>query len=103
MDELEEKIAEQHENLASELLHEVKAVIKLQWILIAILVVLLAATNIYHIYQWSQFDTVVVDSGAGDGNANYVGGDNAGGIFNGESSSAETQEIQQEEIKGDQN
>jgi len=31
MDELEEKIAEQHENLASELLHEVKAVIKLQW------------------------------------------------------------------------
>lgn len=100
MDELEEKIAKQHENLATELLHEVKSVIKLQWILIAILVALLAATNLYHVYQWSQFDTVIVDSGEGDGSANYVGGDNSGGIFNGESGSAETQEVQQEEIEG---
>ncbi len=42
----------------------------------------LVATNIYHIYQWSQFDTVVVDSGEGAGNANYVQGDNTGGIYN---------------------
>lgn len=51
---------------------------------IGVLVIALAGTNIYHIYQWSQFDTVVVDSGEGDGNANYVQGDNTGGIFNGE-------------------
>ena len=54
---------------------------------IAVLVVALAGTNIYHIYQWSQFDTIVVDSGEGSGNANYVQGDNTGGIYNGESGS----------------
>lgn len=53
---------------------------------IGVLIAALAATNIYHIYQWSQFDTVVVDSGEGSGNANYVQGDNTGGIFNGEDS-----------------
>lgn len=50
--------------------------------IIAVLVIALAATNIYHIYQWSQFDTVVVDSA--EGPANYVQGDNSGGIYNGE-------------------
>ena len=50
---------------------------------IAVLVIALAGTNIYHIYQWSQFDTYIVDSGEG-GNANLVQGDNTGGIFNGE-------------------
>ena len=44
----------------------------------------MAATNLYHIHQWSQFETIVVDSGEGDGNANYVQGDNTGGIFNGQ-------------------
>lgn len=52
---------------------------------IAILVIALAATNLYHIHQWSMFDTIVVDSGDGAGNANYVQGDNTGGIFNGTS------------------
>ena len=54
---------------------------------IAVLVVALAVTNIYHIYQWSRFDTIVVDSGEGSGNANYVQGDNTGGIYNGEGGS----------------
>lgn len=45
----------------------------------------LVAQSIYHDYQWSQFDTVIVDS-EDYGNANYVGGDNTGGIYNGESS-----------------
>lgn len=42
--------------------------------IIIVLIILLAGTNIYHIYQWSQFETVVVDSKDG-GNANYIGND----------------------------
>ena len=57
-------------------------------VVIGILVGALAGTNLYHIYQWSQFDTIVVDSGEGSGNANYVQGDNTGGIYNGESGGA---------------
>lgn len=53
---------------------------------IGVLIVTLAATNAYHIYQWSQFDTVIVDSGE-NGNAIYSGGDNSGGIYNGADSS----------------
>lgn len=90
------------EPLASEIYKDLKAsiafkerVIKWLAIVIAILVVALAATNIYHIYQWSQFDTVVVDSGDG-GYANYVDGENTGGIYNGEGYSAQAQERQVE-------
>ena len=53
-------------------------------IVIAILVGALAGTNLYHIYQWSQFDTIVVDSGEGNGNANLVQGNVGGDILNGE-------------------
>jgi len=67
------------------------------FIVIGVLVIALAGTNIYHIHQWSQFDTVVVDSGEG-GNANLVQGDNTGGIFNGESGGTPAEEGQ---IKGD--
>lgn len=35
------------------------------FIVIGILVAALAGTNVYHIHQWSQFDTVVVDSDQG--------------------------------------
>ena len=66
---------------------------------IGVLVIALAATNIYHIHQWSQFDTYVVDSGDG-GNANLAQGDNTGGIFNGADSS-ESPEKEQGEIEGD--
>ena len=66
---------------------------------IGVLVIALSATNIYHIHQWSQFDTYVVDSGDG-GNANLVQGDNTGGIFNGTDSSESPQEGQ-EEVQGD--
>lgn len=66
---------------------------------IAILVIALAVTNIYHIHQWSQFDTYVVDSGDG-GNANLVQGDNTGGIYNGTDSGAGAQENQQGQIQG---
>lgn len=60
--------------IAMELLGELQNTIRKQWILIVILIILLAGTNIYHIYQWSQFETVVVDSGDG-GNAGYIGND----------------------------
>lgn len=85
--------------LASEMYHDLKQTNKfLQKIIIGMFVVLavtiagLIGTHIYHIYQWSMFDTVVVDSGDGYGNANYVQGDNTGGIINGENRSADQAE-----------
>ena len=60
------------------------------FIVIGILVAALAGTNIYHIHQWCQFDTVVVDSDQGP--ANYVQGDNTGGIYNGEGYSTSQEE-----------
>lgn len=86
-----DKLNEQEEKgLAMEMLGELKNTITAQWILIAILIVLLAGTNIYHVWQWSQFDTVVVDSGQG-GNAGYAGND--GDVNNyGESSGTQKEE-----------
>lgn len=78
---------EDKNTLASEVLEMLKGQLKFYKILVAFLVSLLAATNIYHIWQWSQFDTVTVDSG--NGYANYVQGDNTGGVFNGTDSSAQ--------------
>lgn len=81
---------DEKQSLASEMYEELKKATKFRekiiFILIGIvvaLIVALAVTNLYHIHQWSQFDTVVVDSGGGGGNANYVQGDNTGGINNG--------------------
>lgn len=84
--------------LASEVFEMLKEQLKFFKILVAFLVLLLAATNIYHIRQWSQFDSVTVDSG--DGYANYVQGDNTGGVFNGTDQGADTQGRQ---IEGDTN
>lgn len=76
--------------IAMELLGELQNTIRKQWVLIVILIILLAGTNIYHIYQWSQFETVVVDSGDG-GNAGYIGND--GDVNNyGEGSSQQKEE-----------
>lgn len=84
------------EPLASEIYRDLKAELKFKgrliYFLLAVIVGLalaLALTNAYHIYQWSQFDTYVVDSESG-GYSNLVQGDNSGGIFNGEDSSAPT-------------
>lgn len=81
---------DEKQSLASEMYEELKKATKFRekiiFILlgvVGVLIVALAATNLYHIHQWSQFDTVVVDSGGGGGNANYVQGDNTGGINNG--------------------
>lgn len=86
--------------LASEVLEMLKGQVFFYKVLVAILIAALVGTNLYHIYQWSQFDTVVVDSGDGTGSANYVQGDNAGGIFNGTGSS-ETPEGRQEQGNAD--
>lgn len=101
MNEPQRKPQEHYDNLASELLSELKRIIKRQWLLIVALIALLAATNIYHIYQWSQFDTVVVDSQDG-GNANYIGQD--GDVYNyGEGDSTAEEENQQNEEQGNTN
>lgn len=89
---------EDKNTLASEVFEMLKEQLKFFKILVAFLVLLLAATNIYHIRQWSRFDTVTVDSG--DGYANYVQGDNTGGVFNGTDQGADTQGRQ---IEGDTN
>lgn len=85
--------------LASEMYEDLKKATKFRekliYILlgvIAVLAVALAGTNIYHIYQWSQFDTIVVDSGDGSGNANLVQGDVGGDILNGTDSGQSTQD-----------
>lgn len=83
MDNINEK------GLATEIFDELKKTIIFQWILIGILVILLAATNVYHIYEWSRFDSIVVDSGQG-GYANYIGND--GDINYGENSSSQAKE-----------
>ena len=93
-------MGEKNEPLASEMYEDLKKANHFKervitWLLgvIVLLVIALVGTNIYHIYQWSQFDTVVVDSQDG-GNANYVQGDNTGGIYNGEGYSAPQEEGQ---------
>ena len=85
--------------LASEMYEDLKKATKFRekliyilLVVIAVLVVSLAGTNIYHIYQWSQFDTIVVDSGDGSGNANLVQGDVGGDILNGTDSGQSTQD-----------
>lgn len=89
------------DSLASEMYHELKQTNKFLrrivlglFVILAITIAGLIGTHIYHIYQWSMFDAVVVDSGEGSGNANYVQGDNTGGIYNGESSGALSEEAE---------
>lgn len=57
--------------------------------IIIFLICVILAQGLYHIYKWSEFDTVVVDSENG-GNANYIGND--GDITNGESGSTQEKE-----------
>lgn len=80
----------EEKGLVMEMFSEHKRTIKKLWATVWILIILLAGTNIYHIYQWSQYDTIVVDSTDG-GNANYIGND--GDVNNyGESSSTQEEE-----------
>ena len=93
------------ETLASEMYRELKRanqfkekIIIALSVAVVVLLLGMAGLSWYHIHQWSQFDTVVVDTGEGGGNANYVQGDNQGGIFNnGEGSSQEAESGQGQE------
>lgn len=80
------------EPLASEMYADLKRNAVFLKILVGVLLAALIGTNVYHIYQWSQFETVVVDSG--EGYANYVEGDNQGGIYNGKGNSEKPEERQ---------
>lgn len=80
------------EPLASEMYADLKRHTLFLKILVGALLAALIGTNVYHIYQWSQFETVVVDSG--EGYANYVKGDNQGGIYNGKGNSEKPEERQ---------
>ena len=98
------------ETLASEMYRELKRanvfkekVIIWLCIIIGVLIIAMGVQACYHIHMWSQFDTVVVDTGEGGGNANanYVQGDNQGGIYNNGESSSQEEESEQGEIQGD--
>lgn len=96
------------ETLASEMYRELKRanifkekVIIWLCIIIGILIIAMGVQACYHIHMWSEFDTVVVDTGEGSGNANYVQGDNQGGIYNNGESSSQEEESEQGKIQGD--
>lgn len=98
MNEIREE--RKNEPFASDVLSMLKAQLRFMKVLVVVLVVLLAGTNIFHIWQWSQFDTVVVETT--DGYANFVGGENTGGIYNGEDQSKAEKERQEQGVQ-DQN
>ena len=97
IDSFVEVVEMEEKGLVMEVFSELKTIIKFQFVLIVILISAIIGQHFYHIYQWSQFDNVIVDSTDG-GNANYIGND--GDIANyGEGGSAQKEEEQQEKIK----
>ena len=58
----------------------------IKWLVVALVFSIVGnvGQSIYHDWKWSMFDTFVVDSGDGSGNANLVQGDVGGDILNGE-------------------
>lgn len=80
------------EPLASEIYKDLKAELRFKNWLIVALIAALIGLGIYHNWRWSQFETVVVD--AESGYANYVTGENTGGVHNGTSGSASSEERQ---------
>ena len=80
--------------IAMEIFGTLKKVIVFQWIVIGALIILNATQGFYHDYKWSEFDSIVVDSGEG-GYANYIGND--GDINYGESGSTQETESGKQE------
>ena len=89
---MESKQNETERGMASDILDMLKKVIVAQWIIIGILILIIAAQSFYHDYKWSEFDSIVVDSGEG-GYANYIGND--GDINYGKDSGAQKEEQQE--------
>lgn len=80
------------QTLATELLHELKASAK-RWFIIAVieLIVILAMASgfVWYLSLPVEEEVVTVESDD-NGNANYIGNDVTGAIYNGESSSKES-------------
>lgn len=74
------------QTLATELLHEIKASAK-RWFIIAVieLIIILSMAGGFVWYLSLPVDEEVVSVESGDGNANYVGEDLTGTIYNGKS------------------
>lgn len=64
----------ENDNLVADLIEGQKNDKKFYKIIILILLGIILVQGLYHEYQWSQFDTIVVDGGEG-GDANYIGND----------------------------
>lgn len=73
MDDTKEKVTEE-ESFFAGLIESQKNDKKFYKFIILILMLIILAQGLYHEYQWSQFDTIVVDGGEG-GDANYIGND----------------------------
>ena len=73
MEETKEKVTEE-ESFFVGLIENQKNDKNFYKVIILILMFIILAQGIYHEYQWSQFDTIVVDGGDG-GDANYIGND----------------------------
>ena len=59
-------------------------------VIIIILITMLFACNAFWLYEWCQYDyssEQVEVTSEGEGNANYIGRDLGGGLYNGESES----------------
>lgn len=76
--------------LATELLHELKASAK-RWFIIAVieLIVILSMAGGFIWYMSLPVEDEVVSVESEDGNANYVGNDMTGAIYNGKSNDKE--------------
>lgn len=76
--------------LATELLHELKASAK-RWFIIAVieLIVILSMAGGFIWYMSLPVEDEVVSVESEDGNANYVGNDMTGAIYNGKSNGKE--------------
>lgn len=92
MNDTKEKATEveitEEENFFAGLIEDQKNDKKFYKLIILILMLIILAQGLYHEYQWSQFDTIVVDGGEG-GDANYIGND---GDINNYGESDSTQE-----------
>ena len=78
------------QTLATELLHELKASAK-RWFIIAVieLIVILSMAGGFIWYMSLPVEDEVVSVESEDGNANYVGNDLTGAIYNGKSNGKE--------------
>lgn len=75
MEETKENINKnENDNFVADLIEWQKNDKKFYKIIILILMGIVLVQGLYHEYQWSQFDTIVVD-GRDGGDANYIGND----------------------------